>query len=64
MVILTMYLEMLGQVLDPIGEQRHLHFRRPGVGLVPPIGLHDLARALLEHCHPALSVSVFSRFLW
>jgi len=30
---------------------------------VPPIGLHDLARALLEHCHPALSVSVLSLYV-
>jgi hypothetical protein len=58
MVILAMYLEVLCEIGDAIRQKRYLHLRGAGVGLVPPIGLHDFPSTLLEHCHPALSVSV------
>src|SRR5262249_61575985 len=58
MVILAMYLEVLREIPDAIRQERYLYLGEAGVGLVPPIGLHDLRRSLLEHCHPALSVSV------
>jgi hypothetical protein len=63
MVILPVKLEVLRQVRDAIREKCHLHFRRPRIGIMPPVCLYDLSRARLEHCHPALSVSVFSRSL-
>jgi hypothetical protein len=58
MVILRMRLEVSSQVVDALGEQRSLHLGRTGVGPVTLVSLPDLSRALLEHCHPALSGSV------
>src|SRR5262245_31518738 len=58
MVILAMYLEVLCEIRDAIRQKRYLHLGGAGVGLVPPIALHDFPSTLLEHCHPALSVSV------
>ena len=58
MVILAMYLEVLCEIRDAIRQKRYLHLGGAGVGLVPAIALHDFPSTLLEHCHPALSVSV------
>lgn len=33
-MVLLMYLEMLGQVGDPVTQQCDLHFRRTGIGIV------------------------------
>jgi hypothetical protein len=60
MVILAMYLEVLCEIRDAIRQKRYLHLGRARVGLVPAIALHDFPSTLLEHCHPALSVSVLS----
>jgi hypothetical protein len=35
MVILLVGLEMLGEVVDPLGEDGHLHIRRAGILLMP-----------------------------
>src|SRR5947209_4447609 len=36
-VVLLVRLEVLREVVDPLGEQRDLDLRRPGVGLVEPV---------------------------
>src|SRR4051812_35847861 len=33
-VVLLVDLQVVGELVDPLREQRHLHFRRPGVGVV------------------------------
>src|SRR5262249_19164702 len=61
MMVALVRLEVLGQVADPIAQQRDLDLRRSGVRAVPSILRHDLSPALLQHCHPALSDCVLSR---
>ena len=41
-VILLVGLEMVGQLVDPCGQQRHLNFGRPGVSFARPVFLDDL----------------------
>src|ERR1700680_3325642 len=41
-VVLDMGLEVVRQLGDEVGEQRHLHLRRPAVALVQPVLLDDL----------------------
>ena len=36
-VVTLVDLQVLGEVVDPFGEDRHLHFGRAGVGLVEPV---------------------------
>jgi hypothetical protein len=43
MVILLVDLEVLVQVVDTFGKQRHLHFGGTGVALVAAIGLDDFS---------------------
>jgi hypothetical protein len=42
-VILLVDFQMLVQVVDTFGKQRHLHFRGTGVALVAAIGLDDFS---------------------
>src|SRR5262245_57442049 len=42
-VVLLVGLEVLGELVDPLREQGHLHLRRPGVLLVRPELLDDHA---------------------
>jgi len=42
-VVFDVFLQMLGQVIDPLGEQGHLHIRRPGVALMNLKALYRLA---------------------
>src|ERR1700760_2734822 len=41
-VVMLVHLEVLGQVIDPAGQQRNLDFRRTGVTLSGGVLRHDL----------------------
>jgi hypothetical protein len=60
MVILDVSLEMLGEVLDPLAEQRNLHLWRAGVRLMKPKLLHDYLTLWLSNPH---NLRFFSLFL-
>jgi hypothetical protein len=47
-VIVLVVTKMFGQVIDPLGEQSHLDFRRTGVTSVSPEFLDDFGSCL--HC--------------
>jgi hypothetical protein len=61
MVILNVSLKMLGEVLDTLAEQRHLHLRRAGVRLMKPKLLHDYLTLWLSNPHnsPLFFLSFF-----
>src|SRR5690606_28648581 len=48
MVILGVRLEVLGQVVDPLAEDGHLHFGGAGVRLVRLVGANELRFAILR----------------
>ena len=50
-VILLVRLEVLGQLGDPLGQQRDLHFRRTGVFLVNLVVGNDLSSSPLRDRH-------------
>src|SRR5215475_8130643 len=50
-VVLDVALEMLGQVGDPLSEDRDLHLRRPGVAGLGGIGLDDFCLTLSSNRH-------------
>src|SRR5579862_3003105 len=56
MVVLDMRLEVVRQLGDAVGEQRHLHLRRPAVVLVQPVVLDD---PLLHLCALRQSLNSF-----
>jgi hypothetical protein len=49
--VLLVRLEVLGEHVDALGEQRHLHLGRAGIGLVGAVLLDDGRLALAENCH-------------
>src|SRR6516225_1173224 len=49
--VLLVRLEVLGEHVDALGEQRHLHLGGTGVGLVGAVLLDDSRLALAEDCH-------------
>src|SRR5690242_1691385 len=51
MVVLRMGLEMLGEILDPLGEDRDLDFRGAGVALGATMFLDERVLALLRNRH-------------
>src|ERR1700722_16191963 len=51
MVVLHVRLEMLGEIVDPFGQDRDLHLGRPGVARLLRVGLDDLRLALRRHRH-------------
>src|SRR5688500_1495905 len=51
MMILRVYLEMFCEVVDPVAENRDLHFRRPGVAVVRSVGSDDPGLAVLVQRH-------------
>jgi hypothetical protein len=61
MVILNVNLEVLGQVLDALAEQRYLHLGRAGVRLMKPELLHYYLTLWLSNSH--ISAFLFSLFL-
>jgi hypothetical protein len=61
MVILNVSLEMLGEMLNTLAEQRDLHLRRAGVRLMKPKLLHDYLTLWLSNPHK--SPLFFSLFL-
>jgi hypothetical protein len=44
-VVLLVGLEVLGEVGDPFGQDRHLHFGRPGVALGTGVGVDQFGLA-------------------
>ena len=48
-MVLLMNLHMLGQVVDPLGEDRDLHLCRTGIGLVGSVVSNNSLLFLLEH---------------
>jgi hypothetical protein len=61
LVILNVSLEMLGEMLNTLAEQRDLHLRRAGVRLMKPKLLHDYLTLWLSNPHK--SPLFFSLFL-
>src|SRR5688572_23189134 len=57
MVILRVYLEVLGEVIDPVAENRDLHFRRSGVAVVRPVVSDDPGLAVLVQRHVSSSTN-------
>src|SRR5687768_13191854 len=57
MVILRVYLEVLGEVVDPVAENRDLHFRRSGVPVVRPVAADDPGLAVLVQRHVSSSTN-------
>ena len=49
MEVLFVDLQMLGQVVDPFGQDRDLNLGRTGVGLVDPVGIDDSGFNLFQH---------------
>src|SRR4051794_12257553 len=50
-IVLGVRLEMRGEVVDPLGEDRDLHLRRTGIALALGIVLDDFLLALGGHRH-------------
>ncbi len=40
-IILWMFLQMVGELTDPLGKDRHLNFRRAGIGFMSTIVFND-----------------------
>src|SRR4029077_15260635 len=57
MEILAVGGEMLGEILDPLGEDRDLYFRRPGVALFGRIVFDERSLALGRNRHRQLLCS-------
>src|SRR5688572_6659267 len=57
MMILCVDLEVLGEVIDPVAENRDLHFRRSGVAVVRPVAADDPGLAVLVQRHVSSSTN-------
>src|SRR5687767_8060485 len=53
MVVLRMLLEVLREAVDPLGQERDLHLRRPGVALVSAVLLDQALLAVHGERHRA-----------
>jgi hypothetical protein len=67
-VILLMSFEMLSELNDTVCQQRDLHFRRPGIGLVVLIPGYNLPLCFCHQCHLKVAALflhslLFSRFV-
>src|SRR5215813_10014166 len=51
MVVIDVGFEMLGEIVDTLGQDRHLHFRRPGVSGLFGIRLDHFGLAAGGHRH-------------
>src|SRR5262249_51008803 len=51
MVVLDVGFEMLGEIVDPLGQNRHLHFRRPGISGLLGVCLNDFGLAAGTYRH-------------
>lgn len=51
MVILNVNLEVLGEIVDALTQQRDLHFRRAGIRLMKPELLDNPLILLLSNSH-------------
>src|SRR5262245_18087930 len=58
--VLDVRLEVLGQAVDPLGEERDLHFWRPGVGTGALVLLHYLRFLRNLQSHSLISLKVVS----
>ena len=59
MVIFNMNLEVLGEMIDALAQQRNLHFGRTGVRLMNPELLDDVLFLLFSDSHILRSASLF-----
>jgi len=50
-VILNVNLEVPGKVIDALAEQRNLHFRRAGIGLMESELLNNAFPVMLSNLH-------------
>src|ERR1700716_700983 len=50
-VVVLVHLEVLGQVADPLGQQRNLRLGGTGVTLVDPVGVQDRLLLCGVECH-------------
>lgn len=62
MVILNMNLEVLGEMIDALAQQRNLHFGRAGVRLMNPELLDDTLFLLFSNSHNLRAASLFPFF--
>src|SRR5262249_24875581 len=51
MVVLDVSLEMLGEIVDPFGEDRHVHLRRTRIAGLRCISLDDFGLAFVRNRH-------------
>src|SRR5688572_16733963 len=51
MMVLCVNLEMLGEIVDALAEERHLYFRGSCVAVVCPVGAYDPGLAVLGKRH-------------
>src|ERR1700704_3534731 len=51
MIVLHVSLEMLGEIIDPFGQDRDLHLRRPGVAGLLRVSLDDFRLTLRRNRH-------------
>ena len=51
MIVLDVGLEMLGQAVDALREDRYLHLRRPGIAGLDRIGLDDFGLTAGRYRH-------------
>jgi hypothetical protein len=51
MVVLDVGFEMLGEVVDALRKDRHLHFRRPGIAVLGRVDLDDFGLAAGRYRH-------------
>ena len=62
-VVLLMRLEVLGEIGEPLAEERHLHLGGPGVRLVRPVRRDDRRLLILAESHRLTSLyRLFSLF--
>ena len=51
MVVLGVGPEMLGELLDALGQQGDLHFGRARIALAPPVVADERASLFFGECH-------------
>src|SRR6478736_5297899 len=68
-MVFRVALEVLGQVIDALAEDGHLHFRRAGVGVMRAVGANQFGLPILRqgqvavlHARPSRDQAAVSRF--
>src|SRR6185503_13843844 len=57
MMVLRVNLEMLGEIVDALAQERHLDFRRSGIAVVRPVCPDDPGLAVLVKRHAGSSTN-------